>query len=44
MKNYFAPEVEIYNYKLTDDVLTASAGNYGGNEQTNEEANDPFNG
>ena len=42
MRKYFAPEAEIYNYKFTDDVLSPSAGNYGGNEQTTEEANDPF--
>ena len=30
MKKYFAPRIEIYNYKLAEDVLSASAGSYDG--------------
>ncbi len=40
MKTYFAPEAEIYEYKLIGDILGAS--NYGGDEIVDEETDDPF--
>lgn len=41
MKKYFAPEAEIYNYRLTEAILGES-GEYEGDEIVNEEVTDPF--
>ena len=40
MKKYLAPEVEIYNYVLEEDILGAST--YGGTEVTEDSGNDPI--
>lgn len=41
MKKYFAPEAEIYEYKLIGDILGESS-TYGGDEIVDEEVTDPF--
>ena len=41
MKKYIAPEADIYNYRLTEDILDVSA-EYDGDEIINEEIVDPF--
>ncbi len=41
MKTYFAPEAEIYEYKLIGDILGAS-NEYIGDEIVDEEVTDPF--
>ena len=41
MKTYFAPEAEIYEYKLVGDILGASS-IFGGDEIVDEEVDDPF--
>ena len=40
MKKYFAPEAEIYEFKLIGDILGAS--NYDGDNIVDEEVEDPF--
>ena len=44
MKNYIAPEVDIYKFRLTEDVLADTDGSkqYGGDEIIGEEVTDPF--
>ncbi len=42
MKKYFAPEADIYNYSLTEEILGASTGEYGGDEIIENEGNDPL--
>ena len=44
MKKYFAPEAEIYEYKLTAAILAedGASNNYGGDEIVDEEVEDPF--
>ena len=43
MKNYFAPEAEIYEYKLIGNILAGEASKeYGGDEIIDEEVTDPF--
>lgn len=41
MKRYIAPEADIYNYKLTGDILSTS-GTYEGDEADQDTATDPF--
>lgn len=42
MKKYFAPEVEMYTFKLTEEVLGASTGEYTGDEIIENEGYDPL--
>ena len=42
MKKYFAPEAEVYSYKLEEEILGASTGEYGGDEIIENEGNDPL--
>ena len=42
MKKYFAPDAEIYNFRLEEDILGASTGEYGGGEIIESEGNDPL--
>ena len=43
MKKYFAPEAEIYEFKLTAEILSEGASSeYGGDEIVDEEVEDPF--
>ena len=41
MKKYTAPAADIYEYRLTEDILDGSA-EYEGDEIINEEVTDPF--
>lgn len=43
MKKYFAPEAEVFEYKLTSAILSEGASKeYGGDEIVDEETTDPF--
>ena len=43
MKKYFAPEAEVYEYKLIGSILAGDPSKeYGGDEIVDEEVTDPF--
>ena len=43
MKKYFAPEADIFEYKLIGEILATEASKeYGGDEIIDEEVTDPF--